>query len=207
MDYRREIAQEIVAAARAGAAARVIARGPTRWPFGPGQAGHRRGRARRGDVRVVILALLAERPSTGYGIMEALEERSGGAWRPSPGAVYPTLEQLVADGLVVQETHEGAKLFALTPEGKRYVKSNRESLDARCAAIAGAGAEGIGEFRATVAQLMVAVFQVAQAGNATQRQQARRVLSDARRGLYRILAEAEDDALEGDESVDTEETT
>src|SRR5207302_10621867 len=65
MDYRREIAQEIVAAARAGAAARVIARGPTRWPFGPGQAGHRRGRARRGDVRVVILALLAERPSPG----------------------------------------------------------------------------------------------------------------------------------------------
>ena len=207
MDYRREIAQEIVAAARAGAAARVIARGPTRWPFGPGQAGHRRGRARRGDVRVVILALLAERPSTGYGIMEALEERSGGAWRPSPGSVYPTLEQLVADGLVVQETHEGAKLFALTPEGKRYVRSNRESLDARCAAIAGAGAEGIGEFRATVAQLMVAVFQVAQAGNATQRQQARRVLSDARRGLYRILAEAEDDALEGDESADAEETT
>src|SRR2546428_6893661 len=104
MDYRREIAQEIVAAARAGAAARVVTRGAKRWPFGTGTGGHRSGRARRGDVRVAILALLAEQANTGYGIMEALEERSGGAWRPSPGSVYPSLEQLVAEGLVVQET-------------------------------------------------------------------------------------------------------
>src|SRR2546422_4952367 len=138
MDYRRELAQEIAAAARAGAAARVIARGPMRWPFGAAKGGHRRARARRGDVRVAILALLAEQASSGYGIMEALEERSGGAWRPSPGSVYPTLEQLVDEGLVRQETQEGTKVFALTSEGKRYVRSNQESLNERCAAIASA---------------------------------------------------------------------
>src|SRR5437588_6074187 len=63
---------------------------------GPGWGPHRRGRgrARRGDVRLALLRLLAEEPRNGYQLMQAIEERSEGFWRPSPGSVYPTLAQL-----------------------------------------------------------------------------------------------------------------
>ncbi len=63
-------------------------------PFGPGR------RAARGDVRAAILVLLAEKPSHGYQIIQELERRSDGAWRASPGSVYPTLQQLEDEGLV-----------------------------------------------------------------------------------------------------------
>src|SRR5215813_10180893 len=79
-------------------------KGPGGWPGGfggpwggwwPGPPGFARGpKAGRGDVRAAILALLREGPRNGYQIMAEIEERSGGAWRPSPGAVYPALQQL-----------------------------------------------------------------------------------------------------------------
>ncbi len=78
-------------------------RGPGRGrgPFGPG--GPRRGgRARRGDVRAAILALLGETPMHGYQIIQELETRSNGLWRPSPGSVYPTLQLFVDEGLVTR---------------------------------------------------------------------------------------------------------
>src|SRR5690606_12085038 len=65
-------------------------------PFGRGFG----GRARKGDVRHAILSLLAEAPSNGYGLIKAIHERSHGAWRASPGSVYPTLQQLVDEGLI-----------------------------------------------------------------------------------------------------------
>src|SRR4051812_45654306 len=64
--------------------------GPDFGPGGPGRGGRRGGRrARRGDIRAAILLLLAEEPRNGYGLMQEIEERSGGVWRPSPGSVYP----------------------------------------------------------------------------------------------------------------------
>src|SRR5947209_20486995 len=85
-----------------------------RGPFGgPGWGPHRRGfgRARRGDVRLALLRLLAEAPRNGYQLIQAIEERSGGLWRPSPGSVYPTLAQLEDQGLIRSADSDGTRRF------------------------------------------------------------------------------------------------
>src|SRR5207344_894510 len=109
-------------------------RGPREWHGGPGgqwggwwpgPPGFARGpKAGRGDVRAAILALLREGPRNGYQIMSEIEERSGGAWRPSPGAVYPALSQLADEGLIVGEESGGRRTFSLTQAGRDYVEQN-----------------------------------------------------------------------------------
>src|SRR5579862_3526498 len=85
--------------------------GPRGWRGGPG------GKARRGDIRTAALLLLAEEPRNGYSIMQELEERSQGVWRPSPGSVYPALAQLEDEGLIRSEEVDGRKRFAITDAG------------------------------------------------------------------------------------------
>ena len=91
--------------------------GRPRRPFGGG-----RGRRRRGDVRTALLLLLAEEPRNGYQLMQTIEERSGGRWRPSPGSVYPTLAQLEDEGLIRAIERDGAKLFEITDAGPRAAR-------------------------------------------------------------------------------------
>src|SRR5438067_13394684 len=91
--------------------------------FGTGFArrGRRGGpgrRARRGDVRAAALALLSERPMHGYEMIQELEERTDGVWRPSPGAVYPALQLLEDQGLVTADAGAGKRLFSLTDAGR-----------------------------------------------------------------------------------------
>src|SRR4051812_9103580 len=88
-------------------------------PFGPGGRGRGgpRGRARRGDVRASILALLKDRPMHGYEMIQEIADRSGGAWKPSPGSVYPTLQLLEDEGLISSVSEGGKKLFTLTATG------------------------------------------------------------------------------------------
>src|SRR3954466_13073051 len=88
------------------------------WAGGPGFG--RGSRARRGDVRAALLVLLADEPRNGYGLMQEIEARSEGAWRPSPGSVYPALQQLEDEGLVRAEESGGRRLFTLTDEGRAY---------------------------------------------------------------------------------------
>ena len=92
--------------------------------FRPRPGGPRgRGRkARRGDIRTAALLLLAEEPRNGYQIMQEVEERSDGVWRPSPGSVYPALQQLEDEGLIRSQESDGRKLFALTDEGRAHVQ-------------------------------------------------------------------------------------
>ncbi len=146
-------------------------------------------RAGRGDVRAAILALLAEQPMHGYQIMRELGERSGGVWRPSPGSIYPTLQQLEDEELVRPETGDGGRrVFALTDAG-------REAQEAAAGGPAPwdeVGAEGDSsalELRDLVGQVVAAARQVLHAGEPAQIAQAKDVLRDARRKLYRILAE------------------
>src|SRR5450755_2885834 len=100
------------------------------FPFGgPGGGGRGRGRgrkARRGDIRTAALLLLAEEPRNGYQIMQEVEERSGGVWRPSPGSVYPALAQLEDEGLIRSEDSEGRKLLAITDEGRKLLAERPE---------------------------------------------------------------------------------
>ena len=100
--------------------------------FGPGFGGpgFGRERRRRGDVRLAILGLLAEGPQNGYAIIKTIAERTGGAWKPSPGSVYPTLQQLVDEDLVVS-TGDGRKtLFELTDAGKAEAESKADEIAA-----------------------------------------------------------------------------
>jgi DNA-binding PadR family transcriptional regulator len=160
-------------------------------PFGgPGWGPHRRGagRARRGDVRLALLRLLAEEPRNGYQLIQAIEERSEGLWRPSPGSVYPTLSQLEDEGLIRSVEADGARRFEITDTG-------REQLDSRADEPApwqpaAEGAENpLNELAPLVIQIGKATFQVASVGDRAQRDRARALLAETRRGLYRILAE------------------
>jgi len=168
---------------------RAFWHGPWRgMGFGPGG---RRSRARRGDVRAAILLLLEEEPRNGYGLMEEIESRSGGAWRPSPGSVYPALSQLEDEGLIAADEGGGRRSFGLTDAGRTYVDENRESLGSPWDD-AGEGVPGnFVELRTLIGQLGMATLQVVQSGDEEQIAEAKQVLADARKALYRILAEAE----------------
>jgi len=172
--------------------------GPVPGPWGPGprgprlRGGHRgggRGRAGRGDVRAAVLLLLAEGPRHGYQLMQAIAERTGGAWQPSPGAVYPTISQLEDEGLVTVTADGGRRLVTITEAGTEYLAKNREALgDPFEAFTARAGrADGVDLFGA-VQELTGAVWQVARSGDAAQSAAAHKVLTDARRALYLLLA-------------------
>ena len=147
---------------------------------------------RRGDVRAALLVLLDEQPFTGYGLMEEIERRSGGAWRPSPGSVYPTLAQLEDEGLVQAGAGEGRQPFELTEAGRTYVAEHRVELGEPWAR----PTEGIGEerlqLRGLVGEIGAAVYQVAAAGDDAQIARAADLLTETRRGLYRILADDEE---------------
>jgi DNA-binding PadR family transcriptional regulator len=174
-----------------------------RPPFGPhgggGQWGHWAPpwapgtRARRGDVRAAILAVLADGPRNGYQVIGEIAERSGGAWRPSPGSVYPTLSQLEDEGLVEAPEGSGRRVFALTDAGRAYVAEHAEEIAAPFRFEDNAGPESwhdlIGDFK----HIAMAATQIAQSGDDAQRAEARRILGEARRGLYRILGGDEGD--------------
>ncbi len=84
----------------------------------------------QGDLKFVILQLLAEKPRHGYDIIKALEERSGGRYAPSPGTVYPTLTLLEEMGFAVATAEEGGKrVYAITDEGRAYLDANRSTVD------------------------------------------------------------------------------
>ncbi|RMI09049.1 PadR family transcriptional regulator [Cellulomonas triticagri] len=154
--------------------------------FGPGFGpGGRRGRRPRGDVRNAVLLLLAEQPMHGYQLMEAIAERSGGRWRPSPGAIYPTLNLLEDEGVLTLTRDAGRKLATLTAEGRALVE--RES--AGWPDPFGSDEQHAGvDLRGEAGQLLEAVRAVGRGGTEPQRERAAQILADARRSVYRILA-------------------
>src|SRR6266545_4599176 len=149
-----------------------------------------RAMVRRG-VRPAILAVLVDRPMHGYQVIQELEELSGGRWRPSAGSVYPTLQQLEDEGLVRSDEIEGRRTYSLTDEGRAAVAEapagpppwvdddqRREAIDVRRLAL----------------QLVGAVMQVSKMGSPRAKRVARDILIDARRQMYRLLADDVDDS-------------
>ena len=172
-------------------------KGPREWAGGfggqggwwPGQPGSARGpKAGRGDVRAAILALLREGPRNGYQIMSEIEERSDGAWRPSPGAVYPALQQLADEGLIEGEESGGRRTFSLTDAGRRHVEENPEMARPAWESMAqGESGEVPGLFVAA-ARLGGSIVQMAHAGTPGQIHAAEQLLEQTRRRMYQILA-------------------
>ncbi len=175
------------------------AMGPFGGPFGPfgGPFAHGHGRARgrgrqrRGDVRAAVLLVLEEEPRNGYQIIQELTDRSHEAWRPSPGSVYPVLQQLEDEGLIETVPSGSGRTFRLTSAGSALVAERREELgrpweDA---------AEDLGgparELISTMRQVILASRQVLMAGSEAQVERGTAVLAEARRALYAMLAEAD----------------
>lgn len=161
--------------------------------FGPnadfGRGRGRGGRGRRGDVRAAILLLLEERPMHGYELIQQIAERSNGTWKPSPGSIYPALSQLEDEGLVLIDKVAGRKTAALTENGRQHVEQHRADLGSPWDEVAESVGVDARDLRALIGQLMGAAGQVAGVGTPTQVEQAARILTEARRSLYRILAE------------------
>jgi DNA-binding PadR family transcriptional regulator len=163
-------------------------------PFGgPGWGRRGRGRARRGDVRLALLRLLAEEPRNGYQLMQAIEERSEGRWRPSPGSVYPTLAQLEDEGLIRSGEAEGARRFEITDAGREHLE-RRADEPGPWEPDAEDTDHPLSELGPLVIQIGKATFQVASVGDQAQRDRARALLAETRSALYRILADDTDEA-------------
>jgi DNA-binding PadR family transcriptional regulator len=171
-------------------------RGGPFGPWGPGFGGRGGPRARRGDVRAALLVLLAEEPRNGYGLIQEIESRSEGVWRPSPGSVYPALQLLEDEGLIRSEERDGRSVLTLTDEGRKHVEEN--DLGAPWEAVRDEQGQGLHELRDLLMQVGTAAWQVAQAGTEAQVAEARRILGETRRALYRILAEDGEETKDDD---------
>lgn len=185
------------------------------WPGGPGRARARGGwsrpggpwawgswdrpgpkgpRAGRGDVRSAVLALLAEQPMHGYQIIQEISRRSGGAWKPSPGSVYPTLQQLEDEGLVRADEQEGRRVYRLTEDGERLAAERADEFASLWEGFApSADDTQLGDL---VFQVGAAFVHVMRTGSAEQIAEARKVLARTRTDLYRILGADDDDDAE-----------
>jgi DNA-binding PadR family transcriptional regulator len=150
-----------------------------------------RQRLRRGDVRAAVLVLLDESPRNGYQIIQELSERSNGAWRPSPGSVYPILQQLEDEGLVEIASNGSGKTYNLTASGKALVEKDRATLGKPWETAAADVSDATSDLFGTLRQVVLSVRQVAMAGSDAQTQKAAAILADARRSIYRLLAEDE----------------
>jgi len=161
--------------------------GPGGPGFGPGHHGRGRGRrTRRGNVRAALLALLDERAMHGYEMIQELDERTGGVWRPSPGSVYPTLQMLEDEGLVTSQEEGGKRLFSLTDTGREQAAAQTTAPWDEVTEAAGANAL---REREAFGQLLGAMKQVMAVGSDAQKARALDVINDARRRIYGILAD------------------
>jgi DNA-binding PadR family transcriptional regulator len=175
------------------------------WAFGPWAggwpgAGSSRGdwwtgggrpRAGRGDVRSAILSLLTEGPRHGYQIIQDIAERSGGAWRASPGSVYPALAALQDEGLVDDEKIEGRRVYALTQAGREHVAQRRDELSAVFAAYAPPDDDGRSEdYGRLMLSVGAAAVEVVRTGTPEQVAQASRLLAQVRSDLYGVLTDS-----------------
>ena len=163
-------------------------------PHGSGGHGHGHGpwsRARRGNVRAAILSVLAEQPMHGYQIMQQLEQRSGGMWRPSPGSVYPTLQLLEDQGFIKGEEVEGRRVFALTETGKAEAEVSKERHGAPWESPEHGDQGPRFKLRKAVFQIGAAVKQVGTTGSSEQVDATLEILAETRKRIYALLAEGD----------------
>jgi DNA-binding PadR family transcriptional regulator len=155
--------------------------------FGRGRG--RGGSRRRGDIRTALLLALAEAPAHGYELIQRIEDKSDGRWRPSAGSVYPTLQLLEDEGLVTSTEQDGKRVYAITEAGQAQATERSAAAGGAPWAREGRDGESTDQLRTTMRDLHLAAKQVAIAGNATQVERATELLADARKRLYLLLGE------------------
>lgn len=161
-------------------------------PGGPGGRGRGRGRGgrrgvQRGDVRIAVLKLLETEPMHGYQLVSSIEERTAGGWKPSPGAIYPTLSQLEDEGLITIERENGRKVATLTDAGREYIETTLADAPDPFAGFDGGSAER-GHLRETLRELHEVTRRVARTGNGEQTAAVDAILGDAIKQVYLLLA-------------------
>src|SRR5580704_8810040 len=153
-----------------------------------GDHGHQRerGRLRHGEVRTALLMALTEGPAHGYELGQRLERASQGAWRPSPGSIYPTLQLLADEEMVSSEERDGKRIYTLTRRGQAEQKERASRGEG--SPWQAAYDERAGDLREAVVALKMAARQVAEVGTTDQQSRATAVVVEARRKLYDLLA-------------------
>ncbi|MEV0383731.1 PadR family transcriptional regulator [Nonomuraea sp. NPDC050643] len=166
---------------------------PDAVPFPPGppdpfmQWSATAPRIRRGDVRAALLAMLHEEPQNGYQMIQGIEERSRGVWRPSPGSVYPALQQLEDEGLVAGDESGGSRTYRLTELGRE--QAARHADDAPWIEVARTVPEDHHELRLLWAQLNEAFSHLIRTGGDRQVAEAKKLIRQTRKSIFQILAE------------------
>jgi DNA-binding PadR family transcriptional regulator len=164
----------------------MLAERMAEWGAGGGRGGHRR--MRRGDIRTSLLVALGDGPAHGYELITRLEEKSGGAWRPSPGSVYPTLQLFEDEGLVRSEERDGKRVYSLTDAGTAEAAERVERYGATPWDSGPEAADGIPALFKALGQLAVATKQLRGAETA-QIERATAAIRTASKELYQILSE------------------
>ncbi len=170
---------------------------------GPQAPPQRGPKVRRGDVRTAIIDVLhrartAEEPINGYQVIQEIAELSNGEWRPSPGSVYPTIQQLQDEGLVESDDERGRRTIRLTDQGVAWAEGNTDELAsvwapfARTEPVRGDQPSGQADIKSEIGQVVSAVWQLATQGSEQQKKAALEALVDTRRRLYGILADGRD---------------
>lgn len=157
--------------------------------MGPGPFFAGKPKVGRGDIRLAILQLLVEQPMHGYQIMQELTQRTEGIWRPSPGSIYPTLQQLEDEGLVQSERLEGKNVYSITDEGRSHLGG--EDQTPLWERLGDHTHGGLIELRDLGFQVGAAVMQVARNGSESQIDKTRKILEETRRRIYQLLGDDE----------------
>ncbi|GAA4584492.1 hypothetical protein GCM10023194_24590 [Planotetraspora phitsanulokensis] len=144
-------------------------------------------RVRRGDVRIALLRLLTEEPRNGYQMIEEISRRSGGVWRPSPGSVYPALQQLEDEGLVRGEESGGSRTYRLTDKGRENADESAEPW----ADVVRSLPEDRHELRLLWGQLGEAFIHLTHVADDRQVAETKKLLRSTRQAMFRILSEGE----------------
>jgi DNA-binding PadR family transcriptional regulator len=166
-------------------------------PFDEDSGG--RGRRRRGDIKFVLLELLAEQPRHGYDLMKELERRHGEFQRISPGSVYPTLQMLEDEGHLTSELVEGKRIYTITESGRGLLEARQqrhagERFGPPWGAFHGpSGGPELDTLHRSGRALSESAMQVARHGTPEQIRAVAALLDNTRREIYAILAKGDDD--------------
>ncbi len=144
---------------------------------------------RRGDIRTAVLVVLAEEPGHGYDVIQRLEGKTAGAWRPSPGSVYPMLQLLEDEGLVRSVERDSKRVYEITDTGRAEAAQRVEEAGGTPWDLAGTDDDRIGEFRGAIRQLVLAAKQVAISNDRERLERTIEILKRARKEIYTMLSE------------------
>ena len=148
---------------------------------------------RRGKVRLAVLSVLGEQPMHGYQVIQELESRSRGRWRPSAGSVYPTLQLLADEGRVSSSEVEGRRVYSLTDAGRTAIEEQALTPEG----VIDADGDLEPSLPELAGRLITAAAELERTGTDGARTAAREALTETRKRLYRLLADDDADATTG----------